>query len=476
MPNLTQQQISELDIASARVAAGQGQSQDQANIDYAMENFGYSFNPQDTELQGAVAPETPEIDVTQGDQQLIQSAGQSNRDAYFDQIAGSALTEMEKQILEYRKQMEGFKSDELIASEKAQENAALGLEQAMDRESGLDLFKRFRQEAGIKEKEDALNDIMSQINSVKDSFQQGKTALIGESSTMKLLRGKQAILADQANAQISSLAAAGQLVQGKLNSAQKLVENYYKIAMQDRDDEIARRKILFDMADKKLISLTEEENEMNSDAISLLESINSRQLEEKDAVTSLMLRYPLAWQNAAGQLDLTKPFNEIAKQMLPFIAAEEQAKRRGSGTDTGLPSGIRTKFATEEEEAIYNFAYNLVQAEQAGAITPDQWSSYINNVKEETKMTYEQAENQVIANMQEIQGVLDLTGKPNYGAGSGSDLGGDDVDFTSPEGIGSSIRGSFDPFAFPKKAYQLGKGIGEFGAGLFGFDVLDNKK
>jgi len=42
---LTQQQIQELDIASARIAAGTGSETDQANVDYATQTFGYSYTP-----------------------------------------------------------------------------------------------------------------------------------------------------------------------------------------------------------------------------------------------------------------------------------------------------------------------------------------------------------------------------------------------------------------------------------------------
>ena len=252
-----------------------------------------------------------------------------------------------------------------------------------------------------------------------------------------------------------------------------MVDDYFTTAIADREDEIARRKMLFQLADDNLIKLTAEEKEINDNAISFLEGINNRQQDEKEKITTLMLQNPTAWQNARGSIDITQSFDEIAKQLLPFIAAEETARRVSSSST--VPSGIRTNFATEEEEAMYNISYDLVQAEQAGSITPEQWSGFINNIVAETGLTYEQAENQVIANMQEIQGALQLTGRPNYGASSGSDLGGD-VDADTIQGFGASIRESFDPFAFPKKAIQFGKGIGEFGAGLFGFDVLGNKK
>ena len=42
---LTPQQLNELNIASQRVAAGQGSDTDRANIDYATRNFGYSYTP-----------------------------------------------------------------------------------------------------------------------------------------------------------------------------------------------------------------------------------------------------------------------------------------------------------------------------------------------------------------------------------------------------------------------------------------------
>lgn len=355
---------------------------------------------------GRLAPATtPELNVNNLSSTTIPSNGQSQISDFISNIANSSMTNFEKAILELQKQRETLNTQQLDLAKTKREDALVGLEGAMNQGSSLDLFKKLRDEAGIADKESKLDSIMQQINDVKASYEAGKNALVDQSATMKLLTGKQARLADQANAQISNLSAAGALVQGQLDRAETLVGNYFKFAMDDRQAEIDRRKILFDLADKNLITLTDEEKDINNKSIAFLTDMNNRQLKEKDAITALMLDNPEAWQAAANKIDLTQPFEKIAKDLIPFIVAQNLKNKAGNGTGEIL----NTKGMSEMEKDAYELAKQGVYLENNLSGAPQAqrdkaFSTLVNSYVQEHGVDYETAKTSIIRMMQRIKG------------------------------------------------------------------------
>jgi hypothetical protein len=434
---LTQQQISELDVASARVASGQGQSQDQSNIDYAMENFGYSYNPQNlnTGLQNAVTPELDEISVTQGEQQLLPNGGQSTLSQTADSLFSRELSGFERWLIDSQERREQENERQLALQKTQTEASLLDYKDAQNpEESKLELFKRLREEEGIVKQEKAIQDIMSQIRDVQEGLRRDKDAMIGRSSTMKLLSGKQARLEERANGDITSLASAGKLLQDNLNSATKLVENYYNLTIQDRDDEIARRKFLYELDNDNLLKLTNEEKELNNNRISILTDLNSRQENEKGAITQLMLQNPTAWQKAAGTLDLTKSFDEIAKQLLPFMSAEELAKQRRSGASVK---------DSEYTKAIKGYASEAAGLESLGSQAEKDaaFASLVNTAVRESNGTlnYNTAQQAIIQQMQADKGEAVTYGVGGENPGSNNTTQ-ESPTIITPSGVNIEIR------------------------------------
>jgi len=435
---LNQQQISELDIASQRVAAGQGQSQDQANIDYAMENFGYSYNPQnqDTGLSNAVTPELDDINVEEGESSILPNGGQSTLSQTADSLFSRELSGFERWLIDSQERREQENERQLALQKTQTEASLLDYKDAQNpEESKLELFKRLREEEGIVKQEKAIQDIMSQIRDRQELLKQEKAGLSGRGATMKFIRGTQANLEEKANADITSLTSAGKLLQDNLNSATKLVENYYNLTIQDRDDEIARRKFLYELDNDNYLKLTDEQKELNNNRISILTDLNSRQENEKGAITQLMLQNPTAWQKAAGVLDLTASFDDIAKQLLPFMSAEELAKQRRSGASVkdseytkaikgyaAEAAGLESLGSQEERDAAFESLVNTAVLESNGTLN------------------YNTAQQAIIRQMQADQGI-----PVTYGVG-GDNPGSNDQPEIPDEGDDNTNSSNFLSF------------------------------
>lgn len=250
---------------------------------------------------------------------------------YVNQEFGPFMTPAEQTLLRWQQEMFQVKEDERLKEESEAENARLGLEGAYDTPSGLELYKQFEEQAGLKAKEEALRDIMSQVSEVRNSAQAQIDINASNPYSTQFIMGRNRKISEKANADMAVLISAGEIVQDNINTAQKRIENYYSIAEQDRQNEIDRRKMLYELEANDVIKLDEKERAGNEAMISFLESLNERQRAEKDAVTSLMLQNPQAWAQAAGKIDLTGSYDEIAQQLVPYINQVSAAKGGTSG-------------------------------------------------------------------------------------------------------------------------------------------------
>jgi len=167
---------------------------------------------------------------------------------------------------------------------------------------------------------------MGEMNDERLAFENGKRALIGESSTMKLLRGKQGLLEDKFNAKMTWLAGKAQIAQGNLDRADKIVAQYFDNAIADREERISNLETLFTLSNNKLIKLTDEEKSLAKEQMALLADMNQRQQDEKNAIRELMIdpTTAVAWDKAG--VDMSMPLDEILQKITPFISQAEKAR------------------------------------------------------------------------------------------------------------------------------------------------------
>lgn len=323
-------------------------------------------------LAGATPSIDEEIDTSKiTDKQL--SGTETSSLGYVEEVAGSSMTEFEKAILKI--QQDRFRVDEETRKKEEEERdaARLGLEGAYDQPTGLELYKQFEEQAGLQAQQEALEDIMSQIAEIRDAATREQNRLSQSPYSTQFIMGRNRQITDKANADMASLVSAGEIVQNRIDAAERKITNYYNISIQDRQNEIDRRTMLYELEANDVIKLDDKEREANDAAIAMLESLNERQTAEKDAVTALMLQNPEAWAMAAGKLDLTAGYNEIAQQLVPYINRVTEQARVRTGGGGASPSTESTGF----NQMIRGVADQLVVSRDAGDLTDLEYSSAV---------------------------------------------------------------------------------------------------
>ena len=275
---------------------------------------------------GDVVQSIPEnISVADGSTELVN--GKSSRQNIGEEIARSTSTEIEKIInVDIQSQRDTLREDIKQLQTSVSEREALLGDALTDDFDRNELMNKFREEANIKALEAGLNNILGQMNDKQLAYQNGRRALVGESSTMKLLRGKEALLKEQFDSEMTWLAGKASILQGNLARADSLIGQYFDNAVADRQDRINNLATLFDLDNQKLIRLSDEEKSLAKDQMGLLADINTRQEKEKDSIRQLMLDDTVSavWDRAGVNMNM--PLDEILTKIQPFVA-QEQARR-----------------------------------------------------------------------------------------------------------------------------------------------------
>jgi len=307
----------------------------------------YAQGSEPTGLQNIVERAPDEIRPDQGVSSQLDGTTSGAFD-YTRNVAQESMTEFEKAILDLQQQRFQVDEDTRAREQKEADDARLGLEQALDRPSELELFKQFEESAGIKEQEEALSEIMSQINSIQGAAQAELNLISGSPFSTQFIMGRNRKISDKANADITALSAAGDLVQNKIDSANKKIGNYYNLAIRDRENEIERRQTLYELEANDVIKLDEKEREANDAQITLLQEMNQRQLAEQDDIKNIMLNNPLAWKSSGASLNM--PLDEVLERVTSFSAQQQQFDAARTG-----PSGPVSKpfsFATADRDRL----------------------------------------------------------------------------------------------------------------------------
>jgi len=275
-------------------------------------------------LAETVQPITPEISVAEGQEELIggpviPDLGQT--------VIDNATSQIQKAIgIDLQEQKTSLQTEIQSLQQSVSESQALlegELKEDFNRNA---LHKKLQEQENIKFKESELNNVLNQMNDKQLAFTNGKQALVGESSTMRLLRGKQGLLQDKFNAEMSWLTGKAAIIQGDLGRANDAVKLYFDNAVADRTDRINNLAGLFELDKNDLVKLTDEEKSIAKDQMDLLTDINTRQEEEKDAIRTLMLDDTVAavWDRAG--VDMSMSLDDILTKIQPFVAAEQGRK------------------------------------------------------------------------------------------------------------------------------------------------------
>jgi len=300
-----------------------------ATLNYAEQQAGL------TDVEGMPS----EIDSSAGEELQTELLQEGSYASTIERTTEGALTDVERVLLQIRQQQAEATTTALEKEKESKEAEALGLKTFREKESELDIYKRFEEETGLKEREKELTDILENIKKLQEQYITDEEALIGQSATMKTLTGKRKHLARTLDAKVSLFSASADIVTNKISSAKTRITNYFTRAKSDRDSEISRRNKLIELHDKNILSLETDQRFANESEIKILEDFNTRQEAEKGAILDLMTNpiTALAIQKSAMDIDLENDsYEDIVMKIQPILAGLKAASLAPSGEKPGL--------------------------------------------------------------------------------------------------------------------------------------------
>lgn len=261
-----------------------------------------------------VAPAPTNVQVDQGIDTTIDFGTPSNfADSFAQTTGGLTLSTTESAIAKLQADL--AQRTEALKTEQEQriQTAQLNLEGGTTQDTRIDLFEQSIARFEVEEKINQLTDISKQIAIKQEFFAKEQIAIENKPILGSLVRGQKAIAAQNNAAEIAGLSAQAAIAQNQIGFAQSLASDYFNAAQADRQENIDRLETLLDFERQGLVNLKADERQQVEDQKSLLESVNARELNEKDAKLDLMTRNPQAW--AASNISFNMPLDEIIQRI-----------------------------------------------------------------------------------------------------------------------------------------------------------------
>lgn len=241
-----------------------------------------------------------------------------------------------------------------------------------------EIFDKFQLEKKIND----LTNIQNEIVAAKSALDQGLIYEGDRPIRQDLISGRQATLAAQGRARIGALQGAASVIQGNIGLVRAYADDTIRALKMDNDRSLNALNTLNTLANKKLVSLDEEEKNLIAERIKNLKEGMSRVEKNKDQITNLMVKYPNAVVKG-GVSYLDSP-EEAMLKMLPTLQkadqlklALEQAKvnqatlkvsggaKRGGGSSSGGGSGTPTKAQRKDIDELLSYKQKGLTYEEA---------------------------------------------------------------------------------------------------------------
>lgn len=403
-----------------------------------------------------------EIDVSTGEEPITELLQEGSYSGTIERTTQGALSEVERVLLDIRKQQAEAATTAIEKEKTAKEAEALGLETFREKESELDIYKRFEKETGLKEREKELTDILEDMKKLQQQYITDEDALISQSATMKTLTGKRKHLARTLDAKVSFYAASADIVTNKISSAKTRIDNYFTRAKSDRDSEITRRQKLIDLHDKNILSLSTDQKIANEQEIKILEDFNTRQEQDKNAVLSLMTNptTALAIQKVAGDIDLENDsYEDIVTKIQPILAQmmiDEQKETSPEGLTLTVDEAKNTGAIYTTPDGKWVVDPNAIEA-----------MGYTRDAARRLALEAGNIADQLNSGISSVVTPIPSNNKGAFGFPEGTTRG---------EAIGASLRET--PSTLWKTAKETGRdiiGVGKFGSDLMSTLLFGNK-
>lgn len=396
-------------------------------------------------------PANNNVNPQNGSGTTIPNQGQSTMGSFFNNQVVTGMSQFEQSIMNYTQQQESLRQQRETQAQSQYDQAFAGLEGAYNQESGEVLMRRLMAEQGIQDKQNQLVEFQKQLAALQNQFTTANNAIGNQPINTAIIRGQQYLKQQEFAAKATLIQAQGAIVEGQLNFAQDLVKGYYEAASTDRMNQINRYQNLLSLADQKLVRLDAEEKDNLNLMISTLERAETRQTENRDKISALLLDpvAAAAWTKTPG-LSLDMDYNTLVQTLLPQIVAEntriENMKNVRTGGGSGAGGGGGTAPQSELDKTVQEYAYQAISLEKYGtqAEKDAAFANVVNSLVADSggAMSYNTASIALIQMMQQLKGeTVNYSGQSESQASSGGS------DFATTQTGGGGYLGFPDTYS-----------------------------
>ncbi len=287
-----------------------------------------------TEKLGDVPDVTKADDLARNNEPVtgLFSTASPSTGAQLAKIATSTLTGLDSALFNLQAEKEGIAQKELATKEQeqatAQENLTDELLQNKASKALSDTLKKY----DIDGKQKALTDIKLLIAQEQAKINLGKVEIGAEIAPLSFISRAQAELEARSAARIGALAASASVLQDDLDTALQMANLTVETLNQDRDDRIKAYEFLFNMADKGVIELKDEEKQAAEEEISILKE--ARQKTEENAKTISQLIIDNAYAATKSGVTLNDDPTLAAQKISNYLANNpSQPELQSIGSD-----------------------------------------------------------------------------------------------------------------------------------------------
>lgn len=277
----------------------------------------------------------------------IASAKNTSNPSFSDVVSGvatSTLDSTQKAIDQLQAQRQSNLDAEKRAAQEKRDALAAGVKDfvgsTVSQDAQKKVFDQFQVDSNIA----LLGEIKQKIVNAQEALNLGMVYEGDRPARMTFITGAQSTLKQQGLATIGALQGTAAVIQGNLELAKAYADATVSAIQSDQEVSYKALTTLLDLADKDLVSVSEEERGVIDSRIKTLNERATQLQENKDQVVDLMTKYPDAFLKGGVTLLDTK--EQALKKMLPFIAERDriefQAKinemnAKGAGVDGLTP-------------------------------------------------------------------------------------------------------------------------------------------
>lgn len=243
-------------------------------------------------------------------------------------VASTTLTSNQQVIDSLRKQLEDQAAKDKAAAQQNVDTVTSEIKKDVGTTKQEDTFRTLSDRFKIEENIQRYTDIQNKIVAAQEALNMGLIYEQDRPARMELINGRSASLQRQGLATIGALQGTAEVIKGNIDLAYAYVNQTLDAITADQNTSRTALNTLLNLANDKLVDLTDEERKIVDDRIKAIDDQAKKLDDNKDKVLDLMTKYPKAFQD--GGVTLLDTYESALQKMLPTMAADERTKFEAS--------------------------------------------------------------------------------------------------------------------------------------------------